>query len=67
MFIAQDKQGTYVQANVARTTGEFYCPGCLAPVYLRQGEIKQPHSAHLNAAGKSDYTGIQWQYADVRG
>lgn len=50
MFIAQDKQGTYVQANVAGTTGEFYCPGCLAPVYLRQGEIKQPHFAHRAGA-----------------
>nr|MWN20684.1 hypothetical protein [Leuconostoc lactis] len=37
-------------AQTAGTTGEFYCPGCLAPVYLRQGEIKQPHFAHRAGA-----------------
>lgn len=66
MFIAQDKQGTYVQANVAGTTGEFYCPGCLAPVYLRQGEIKQPHFAHQRIAIEYQCSPISQQRLDER-
>lgn len=50
MFIARDQQGRYVSADIAIAAGEFYCPGCLAPVALRHGEIKQPYFAHRAGA-----------------
>lgn len=48
MKFAQAKDGTRVSADYALKGNEYCCPGCLAPLVLKQGQIYSWHFAHKN-------------------
>lgn len=48
MKYAQTNDGTRVSADYALKGNEYHCPGCLAPLVLKQGQINAWHFAHKN-------------------
>ena len=48
MKFAQTTDGTRVSADYALKGNEYHCPGCLAPLVLKQGQINAWHFAHKN-------------------
>ncbi|RRK11546.1 competence protein [Lactiplantibacillus garii] len=46
MLIAVDQHQTLVPAAQASRHGQYFCPGCTAPVILKRGAVMVPHFAH---------------------
>ena len=50
MFVANDKDGNRVYADVSEKHQECFCPGCGERLTLRKGQINRPHFAHRNGS-----------------
>lgn len=50
MKFAQTSDGARISADLATKDRVYHCPGCLAPLTLKQGKIYSWHFAHKNDA-----------------
>src|SRR5687768_3970782 len=53
-WAAERRGGAIVKADVAKTWGEYRCPTCKAEVFLRSGQQRANHFAHMPGQGKPD-------------
>jgi predicted RNA-binding Zn-ribbon protein involved in translation (DUF1610 family) len=56
--VGESPKGTLVRAQHANPSIKYVCPGCGAPLILRNGEVKSPHFAHQSHAFCSPETAL---------
>ena len=56
--VGESPKGTLVRARHADPSIKYVCPGCEAPLILRNGEVKSPHFAHQSHAFCSPETAL---------